>query len=72
MPFSLLSTKSRVLDFVLMEGRKKLKFYFGWRKAHSFASFGLCVGLCGLQMCVLLCVENKLLQMIKVVFKFKV
>ena len=44
-------------------GKKKMNFFLGWRKAHSFASFGLCLGFpqgrdrsCGLQMCVLLCV----------------
>ena len=26
--------------------------YSGWRGESSFASFGLCVGLCGLQMCM--------------------
>jgi hypothetical protein len=29
-------------------------FYSGLKKAYSFASFGLCQGLCSLQMCVLL------------------
>jgi len=28
----------------------------GWRGGSSFASFGLCLGLCGLQMCLHLCV----------------
>jgi len=32
-----------------------LKTIFHWvEKASSFASFGLCLGLCGLQMCLLL------------------
>jgi hypothetical protein len=35
---------------LMFNGRR---FCPAWRKAHSFASFALCVGLCGLQMCVL-------------------
>ncbi len=47
------------------KGRKKNKvLVLRWRKTSSFANFGLCVGLCGLQMC-LLCVlvfhQSKLL-----------
>ena len=36
-----------------MKGRKKyFEFCPAWEQSHSFASFGLCVGLCGLQMCM--------------------
>jgi hypothetical protein len=35
-------------------GKKEGKenFLSGWKEASSFASFGLCVGLCDLQMCL--------------------
>jgi len=36
-----------VFLFFRKVGEKKLKFLFGWQKAHSFSSFGLRVGCSG-------------------------
>jgi hypothetical protein len=38
---------------IFLEGEEKyFEILSALEQAHSFASFGLCVGLCGLQMCV--------------------
>jgi hypothetical protein len=34
-------------------GKKKIEFVLRWGQTHSLPSFGLCVGLCDLAMCVL-------------------
>ena len=41
----------------ILEGKEILKIIFslGGKGVSSFAIFGLCVGLCGLQMCLHLC-----------------
>jgi hypothetical protein len=42
--------------FLFSEGEEifLIQFYLGGKGVSSFASFGLCSGLCGLQMCLLL------------------
>lgn len=53
--FVVLVSVSGVLIF--LKGRKKYFEFFlkGWQGGSSFASFGLCLGLRGLQMCLHLC-----------------
>jgi len=42
--------------FLFSEGKEiYIQFISGWKGGSSFANFGLCFGLCGLQMCLHLC-----------------
>jgi hypothetical protein len=46
-----------MVDFKILEGKEILKNNFSVGKGgSSFASFGLSLGLCGLQMCLHLCI----------------
>src|SRR5690606_38874027 len=44
-----------VFYFFLKGWKKYFEILSAWKGGSSFASFGLCLGLCGLQMCLHLC-----------------
>lgn len=48
----------RLRIFYFLKGRRffLIQFCLRWNGGSFFASFGLCLGLCGLQMCLHLCV----------------
>jgi len=53
--------------FIFFDVLVKIFCYLGWLGGSSFAIFGLCVGLCELQMCLHLCSFNNYFILISII-----